>query len=289
MNNKTDNSILTGLGGWPKIRLTSQDGASAEIYLHGAHVTSWIPVGGSERLFLSRNSEFKEGAAIRGGIPVIFPQFGGLGNLSRHGFVRLLPWELLSISGDAQWANAKFSLIDNDATRVLWPYSFHTELDVSVGGRQLAIKLNVTNTDPRSFQFTSALHTYFRVEDIQAVIIQGLQGIHFQDTVDRPNPADWISKVQTDPELHFSGEVDRIYYDVHRTLVLREWRKVIHVNAEGFPDAVIWNPGAGKSTRLTDMEPAGYRHMVCIEAAVVGTPVKLQPGQTWQGSQVLSI
>ena len=79
-----------------------------KIYLHGAHVTSWVPAGGDERLFLSQKSEFRPGAAIRGGVPVIFPQFGGLGTLPKHGFARTLPWDLSSLGGDPGSSTAEF-------------------------------------------------------------------------------------------------------------------------------------------------------------------------------------
>ena len=56
----------------PCIRLHS-DGASALVALHGAHVLSWIPADGRERLFLSERATFDGQAAIRGGIPLVFP------------------------------------------------------------------------------------------------------------------------------------------------------------------------------------------------------------------------
>ena len=54
---------LPGTGGLPKVLLSSRDGARAEIYLHGAHLTSWVPAGSSaDRLFLSARSRFSDGA-----------------------------------------------------------------------------------------------------------------------------------------------------------------------------------------------------------------------------------
>jgi D-hexose-6-phosphate mutarotase len=40
-----------------------------QVYLHGAHVTSW-KIDGQEQLYLSERAIFQEGKAIRGGIPV---------------------------------------------------------------------------------------------------------------------------------------------------------------------------------------------------------------------------
>src|ERR1700758_1002049 len=66
--------ILTGEGGLPKIRVTAPT-AAAEVYLHGAHLTSWQPAGSEEGIFVSQHSRWEEGRPIRGGIPVCFPWF----------------------------------------------------------------------------------------------------------------------------------------------------------------------------------------------------------------------
>src|SRR5688572_25010680 len=93
-----DPHAVTGAGGLPKIVVEAPDGARAELYLHGAHVTSWRPAGaGGERLFLSAASEFRTDAAIRGGVPVIFPQFAGRGPLPKHGFARTAEWTLVGV------------------------------------------------------------------------------------------------------------------------------------------------------------------------------------------------
>src|SRR5258708_4151560 len=48
----------------------------AEVYMQGAHLTHWQPVGYESVLFLSERSAFQPGKAIRGGVPLIFPWFG---------------------------------------------------------------------------------------------------------------------------------------------------------------------------------------------------------------------
>jgi glucose-6-phosphate 1-epimerase len=59
----------------------------------------------------------------------------------------------------------------------------------------------------------------------------------------------------------------------------------LEIASEGFPDVVVWNPGSVKGAALVDLEPGGYRSMLCIEAAVIGQPVTLEPGGKWEGSQ----
>ena len=67
---------VPGLGGLPRIELAAADGPRAEIYLHGAHVTSWFPAGATDdRLFVSTKAIFADDAPIRGGVPICFPQF----------------------------------------------------------------------------------------------------------------------------------------------------------------------------------------------------------------------
>ncbi|MCH5754687.1 hypothetical protein MMA59_22970, partial [Salmonella enterica] len=64
------------------IRLTAPDGATATMSLNGGHLLSWQPAGAPEQLYLSPRSEYASGKkAIRGGVPVIFPQFSDRGPL----------------------------------------------------------------------------------------------------------------------------------------------------------------------------------------------------------------
>ena len=76
--------------GQPCHRIHIACGDSALVALQGAHVLSWVS-GGRERLFLSPANHWDGRTAIRGGIPVCFPQFNARGGLPRHGFARLHP------------------------------------------------------------------------------------------------------------------------------------------------------------------------------------------------------
>jgi len=50
-------------------------GASAEVYLWGATLTSYKPASGKENIFVSPGAKFDGVKAIRGGVPVVFPQW----------------------------------------------------------------------------------------------------------------------------------------------------------------------------------------------------------------------
>lgn len=75
--------VVAGACGLPKVVLSTAD-ASAEIYLHGATLTSW-KVGGEELIFVSPKAVFEPPKAIRGGVPICFPQFAMLGPLKVRG------------------------------------------------------------------------------------------------------------------------------------------------------------------------------------------------------------
>lgn len=268
-----------GQGGLEKLVLTGGGGARAELYLHGAHVTSWSTEG-EERLFLSQRSEFRAGTAIRGGIPVVFPQFSGLGPLPKHGFARLSAWEVVEAGG----GRARLRLRDSAATRALWPHGFEAEACVEVEGRELRVTLGVTNTGEGPLGFSAALHTYLRVADLAGARLEGLAGIAY-----RENKPGATERRDPEPVLGFQGELDRAYLGAPPRLVLREPRRTTEILAEGFPDAVVWNPGALVGGRIADLEAGGWQSFVCVEAAAVGSPIALEPGQAWRGAQVLRV
>jgi len=266
-----------------RVTLTHPSGSRAEVHLHGAHVTSWRTADGVERLFLSRAARFAEGSAIRGGIPVIFPQFADRGRFGRHGFARTLPWRCAG--GSAGGAReALFELEDSVQTRALWPFAFRLGLRVTLEERALAIELTVINRDGSPFEFTAALHSYLRVADVASARVIGLLGTRFESGVEGVRDV-----VEREAEVRFGGELDRVYFDIGRPLELRgaSANEVVELRNAGFPDVVLWNPGSEKARGLADLGAGEEREFVCVEAAVVGRPVALQPGARWTGAQFL--
>jgi glucose-6-phosphate 1-epimerase len=265
----------------PKLRLAHASGATAEVYLHGAHVTSWVPAGGSEALFLSRAAAFAPGKAIRGGVPVIFPQFAGMGPLPKHGFARTQPWERVD-DGDRPEA-VRLRLGHSPATRRIWPHAFVAELAVEVGDDGLSIELSIGNTGDATVEFTAALHTYLRVGDVRQATVEGLRGLRYR--------VGQQVQVDEDRALSVSGDVDRVYLNTPPELRVRDAAngRVFLLRASGFADTVVWNPWAAATAALPDMEDDEYLEMLCVEAAQVGVPVRLEAGARWTGSQRLRI
>ncbi|MDQ5896390.1 MAG: glucose-6-phosphate 1-epimerase, partial [Pseudomonadota bacterium] len=162
--------------GQPAVHLRSPAGAQATVLLHGAHVVSWIPALGEEQLYLSPTSALGGTAAVRGGVPVIFPQFNQQGPLPKHGFVRNRAWTLQEATVRGEHAFAVLRLDADEATRAIWPHGFALEMTVSVDSRRLEMELAVINTGDSTIDFQAALHTYLRCGDVGRAQLEGLQG-----------------------------------------------------------------------------------------------------------------
>lgn len=267
------------------IELIAADGARATLQRQGAHLTHWQPAGQAHNaLFLSHTAQYAPGVAIRGGVPVIFPQFAALGPLTKHGFARTADWTQVPVQHpDDGRAVARMQLRDSAATRQLWPHPFQLELTVYLSGPCLSLSLDVTNTGDTPFTFTAALHSYLRVADTTQTRVHGLQGLRYRDNVGG------TVHTETAAALGVEGEVDRSYFDTPDLLRLTESTAALTIRQQGFTDTVIWNPGAEGAAKLNDLEPGGWRRMLCVEAARVGQPVLLAAGERWSSTQIIEI
>lgn len=258
------------------------NGARAEAHAHGAQATSFVHPEFGEALFLSRLSRFGEGAAMRGGIPIVFPQFSADGPLPRHGFVRTADWEVVS----QEEGRIVFRLQDSDGTRGVWPYEWTAEVAVSItDDLGLRSDFTVTNRGRFGFAFTCALHTYLRLHDVRRSALLGLGGVTFRDRVTGGE------KSEREDILRVRGPVDRIYLDAPNRVSVRDnaGRRMLVVEKEGFADLVVWNPWAVAARALTDLEDEEYREFLCVEPANIGKPIFLDGGEQWSGSQTIRL
>ncbi len=268
--------------GQEAVQLQAGDGSEAVILLHGAHLVSWKTAGGVERLYLSDRAVYAPGQAVRGGVPVVFPQFAAMGPLAKHGFARALPWTLKSVDATPTDALVLLQLRSGDATRAAWPFEFALELSLRVSAQRLDMELEAANTGDKPWAFTAALHTYLSVPDIAAVRLHGLSRLRYRDSVTGKEQVDPTQSLQVDDEL------DRIYYDAARPLVLQSGggpKDAVAISQTGFTDVVVWNPGPANAAKLADMPDDGWKRMLCVEAALVGEARTLQPGEEWWGRQ----
>ncbi len=128
----------------PKVR--------AAISLQGAHLLAWQPSGAKPAIWLSNNTPFKKGNAIRGGVPICWPWFGPVAKPS-HGFARNQPWGLTAHDEDENGVILTFTLKDNEQTRSLWPHAF-----TLIARFKLGEECEIELESHGDYQATAALH-----------------------------------------------------------------------------------------------------------------------------------
>ena len=263
-------------------------GATATVYLHGAHLADWTPSGERPVLFLSGRSEFAPGKPIRGGVPVIFPWFGPRGGQPApphsdepgpsHGFARTSGWNLAFAALAGEDLHLSLTLGANEQSRAAGFDGFGLAMRMRIG-RTLGMEFAVAN-EPGSkpLVFEEALHTYFAVADAAQVTVDGLGGIEYLDKRDN-----FARKVLPDGPLALSGATDRVFLNTDSTCVINDpvWRRRIVVRKAGSDSTVVWNPWSELTPGLPDMDPEGWRRMVCVETANVdANAITLNPGES---------
>jgi glucose-6-phosphate 1-epimerase len=280
-------AVVTGNGELPKLRVTAPS-ASAEIYLQGAQITSWQPANAQEVLFLSEQSHWQSGKAIRGGIPICFPWFRSKADDSSapaHGFVRTKEWRLDSMRAESESVVVTFSTEDDESTRRWWPHSFRLVHILSIGS-SLRLQLVVTNTGQSSFRFEAALHTYFRVSQAEGVSVRGLDQVAYLDNVNGNR-----EKTQSG-DLIFSGKTDNAYIDIlgAAELIDPAGRRTLRTEKDNSATTVVWNPWQEGAASLSDLGDEEWRQFACVEASnILGSAISLAPGQTHRLQAILSV
>ena len=278
MNLTTDS--FQGHAGW---RWSLPQGDSVFVAKQGAHVLSW-QAGGRERLFLSPSSVCDGATAIRGGMPVCFPQFNQRGNLPKHGFARNVPWRLVPESSLS--SEKVFELVANPHTLALWPVKFRALLTVMLSEKSLKVQLTVENLGNQNLSFSGALHTYFAVQHIDQVSLTGQAQQPEWDAVNDTHQS-------CSGALKFNAEFDRVYdvlTDQQPIWTLIDGQQQLRISqSASWGQSVVWNPGADKCSQLKDMPLDGYQRMLCVEAARVTSTIQVQPAQTWVGWQLLKL
>jgi len=276
-----------GNGGLPRVQITGSFG-EGEMYLHGAHITSWKPAGRDEVLFVSSKSRWEEGQAIRGGIPICFPWFRAKADDAHapaHGFVRTKMWQLESIAeNDRRVAVSMFTESDAE-TRRWMPAEFRLVHRV-IFGSELKLDLVCTNTGTTPLRFEEALHTYNRVSDVARARLQGLDTVRFLDNTDS-------NKEKTQGgDVAIASETDNAYMDTEGEIDLLDahMRRRIQLKKANSLTTVVWNPWRDGAAKLRDLGDNEWTQFLCVEASnILGAAVFLDPGQTHTMTAVLSV
>ena len=280
-------SITAGNQGLPRVSVLTP-AAAAEIYLHGAQLTSWRPAGAEEVIFLSQHSQWEAGRAIRGGIPVCFPWFRNKADDPKapaHGFVRTKAWQLDSVEMQGDAVLVTLSTASDEATRAWWPHDFHLTHRLTIG-EELAQELVVSNTGNTSLRFEEALHTYYRVGGADAVRVQGLDGVDYLDNTDGNR------KKQQEGDVVFGRQTDSAYIDTTHAVEIYDplLRRRIRLTKQNSRTTVVWNPWSTGAQTLKDLGGDEWRTMACVEASNIRDfAVDLLPGQLHTMTTIINV
>ncbi len=270
--------IVSGNGGLPKIQIETAV-ARGEIYLHGAQMTSWVPAGAEEVLFLSAKSNWSDGKAIRGGVPVCFPWFRAKADdpqAPAHGFVRTRDWRIESIAVEHSDAVAvRFSTGSDDSTKRWWPFDFRLDYRIAVG-RELDLELTMKNTGASDLRFEEALHTYFNVSEVANVAVVGLDGATYLDN------RDGNSRKQQSGNLQITGQTDNAYLAADAVAIFDPAkRRSLKTAKQNSASTIVWNPWRDGASTLTDLGDDEWRQMLCVEGGnIMASSVTLRPGES---------
>jgi glucose-6-phosphate 1-epimerase len=278
--------ICAGNGGLPRIQVEGSQ-VVGEMYLHGAQVTSWKPVGNDEVLFLSTKSRWQEGQAIRGGIPICFPWFRAKADDPKapaHGFVRTKNWQLESMVEEEAGVVVSMSTGSDEQTQRWWPAQFRLVHRV-VFGPELTLELTCTNTGRSDLHFEEALHTYNRASDVANVRLQGLDAVQFLDNTDSNR-----AKIQHG-DVTIASETDNAFIATQNDvdLIDPKLRRHIRLKKANSLTTVVWSPWREGAARLGDLGDGEWTQFLCVEASnILDASVTLAPGEKHKMTAVLS-
>ena len=181
---------------------------------------------------------------------------------------------------------ATLELTESEATLALWPHAFRCELQVTLTPWQLDMRFIASNTGAIPWHFFAALHTYLAAGPLNTIEVDGLQNLAYEDTLQ----AGLLVQGST-AAIQPKGAIDRIYFNVNsnakRPLTLKSSSGETTLTQQGWPDTVVWNPGPEGASAIADLPDTDHDRFMCIEAALIGEPQLLAPGEHWQGTQTL--
>lgn len=264
--------LFTGADGLEYVKLVHPEtGASSEVYLYGGVVTSYV-VDGQDYIAVRPDAKMDGSKPISGGLSHCWPQFGP-GAIQQHGFARNVNWTVKSMSDTM----VELEMAPSDYTKEMWDKPFHCTFSVDLQEDQLYTKMFVENKGEESFDFQSALHSYFTVSAIENLEIAGsFEGKEFL------NKMVGEGEMQTEERsvITIGEEYDRVYKGVNDPVLMDKGTgtTLSVLNTAGYEDTVLWNPYGN--------EGMGYNNFVCVES-VKFDPVTLEGGATWTGEMAL--
>lgn len=244
--------------------------------LHGSTVLHWQPAGQDQPVFfVSERAEFAEGVWVHGGVPICFPWFGGHPtdpDAPGHGIVRAAAWDLIA-TGRCDGGVTIDTAIQLDHLRAEHRVCF---------GRQITMRLTVTNTSEAEQRFEETMHTYFAVGDLRRVQVTGLEESPYFDA----NHGKRLPQPAAGRPVTFAGETTQIYHHGGAVCALIDpvWERRVAIETRGARSTVVWTPWAERAAefaRQGELLANEWPNLCCLESGnIEADAVILAPGET---------
>jgi glucose-6-phosphate 1-epimerase len=219
------------------VKLVSDNGSSAEVYLYGGVVTSYKDADGTEFIAVRPDAKTDGSKPISGGLSHCWPQFGP-GAIQQHGFARNVNWTVKDVSD----TTVELEMAPSDYTKEIWDKEFLCTFSVNIENDQLKTKMFVENKGEEAWDFQAALHSYFTVSSLENLEIAGsFEGKEFL------NKMVGEGEMQTEERssITIAEEYDRVYMGVN--------------------DPILKDSGTGKNVSNTNellhLRPYYYYHV----------------------------
>jgi len=218
------------------------------------------------------------GRTVRGGIPVLFPQFGDRGSLRKHGWARDVAWTLVHEEATHTGCSLEMQLDVGEDNQSDWPHAALLNLSVRVEPRRLQVAMKVHNTGKSEFLWAGGLHPYWATADVLRSELTGLNGASVQD---RYQPE---HKSGSGQPLTWTGAPCECLFEGQQPIEFKTPDHTLQLSMTGFDQWMVWNPGQSGAMGIPDLPNEDWQRFVCIEPVIVDRQVTLRPGESFTGT-----
>jgi len=223
-----------------------------------------------------------QSSSLRGGQPIIFPQFADRGPIKKHGIARDVDWKIIVDERTVYRHRLILTKEFFDNEIINWPHAAKITLDVEYTLGTIRQVFEVCNTGSSEFSWTGGLHPYFSVKDTQLASLVGLSGVPYEDRYLQGNNF-------TGPEILKWGEAAcEKLFDSAPNIILDTGLNKIYLHTTGFDQWMVWNPGRQGCKDISDLPDDDWKKFVCIEPVCVQRPINLKPSEKFKGKFVIS-
>ncbi len=215
----------------------------------------------------------------RGGVPILFPQFGQNGIYKKHGFVRDIDWNLINEEFKNDLIFIEYECNLNPDNKYNWEYKCKLNYSVKYKNNLLELELKIKNTGSKSFSFTGGLHPYFKINSRKEISILGLNDLEYIDSF--PN-------IESPFNLNGESLIERLYIS-NSNINFYNGTNLLSLKSKGFDNWMIWNPGKDGSKLINDLPDNDWDKFICIEPIVMQNSINLISGEEFIGKLFIEL